>query len=56
MQNAINSTETPSQSVKLSLRVSPDFRKRLRLLAAGEDEDMQTMVIRALQASYPELR
>lgn len=45
-----------SRPVKLSLRVPADFRRKLRVLAAGQDSDMQAMVVDALVAMYPELR
>jgi hypothetical protein len=45
-----------NRAVKLSLRVPADFRRKLRILAAGQDSDMQAMVVDALVAKYPELR
>ena len=51
-----HATPTTDKPVKLSLRVSADFRRKLRVLAAGTDSDMQALVIEALVAQYPELR
>lgn len=45
-----------SRAVKLSLRVPADFRRKLRMLAVGQDSDMQDLVVDALVAMYPELR
>ena len=50
-----NETETEKR-VKLSLRVPAEFRRKLRMLAAYSDSDMQELVLQALEAQYPELR
>ncbi len=41
--------------VKLSLRVSQEFRAEMKVLAARQGVDMQELVLEAVAAQYPDL-